>query len=175
MRHFGRERLLVERSEDFWADGEESLRRVLAFAGVSAVSDLTDGAEGARPQGRLQGRHQGSYRLSEADRNVGRLWGGEGYVGSLAPAERRRLEGWYLPHNRELYAMIGRDMGWGGGAADASERSLLTSGSSLASGRSAQLVEEAAPRLHSPLEAAAEGARATAAAPRWTPPLRPEL
>ena len=27
-------------------------------------------------------------------------------------AERKKLQGWYAPHNKELYTLIGRDFGW---------------------------------------------------------------
>ena len=40
------------------------------------------------------------------------MWGGKGYTGKLQPAERKKLQGWYAPHNKELYTLIGRDFGW---------------------------------------------------------------
>ena len=45
-------------------------------------------------------------------RNSGAMWGGKGYTGKLQPAERKKLQGWYAPYNKELYSLIGRDFGW---------------------------------------------------------------
>ena len=104
-RHFGRERLLVERSEDFYEDGAGTVRRVLAF------SDLSDAPwQAATATSATVG--SSSDQLTAKEQNIGRLWGGVGYAGKLQVTERRKLQKWYAPHNRELYAFIGRDMQW---------------------------------------------------------------
>ena len=45
-------------------------------------------------------------------RNSGAMWGGKGYTGKLQPTERKKLQGWYAPYNKELYTLVGRDFGW---------------------------------------------------------------
>jgi hypothetical protein len=97
-RHFGWERLLIERSEDFYEDSASAVVRVLRFASLGVPDDLV---------ATLRRRS-----LSKEKRNAGKLWGGASYAGRLQPAERQKLQAWYEPHNRELYALIGRDMGW---------------------------------------------------------------
>lgn len=89
---FGRERVLVLRSEDFYADPNAIFGRVLGFAGLEPFEPpvSSDGAS----------------------QNSGSVWGGSGYTRRLLPPERNKLSAWYAPHNRELYALIGRDMGW---------------------------------------------------------------
>ena len=97
-KHFGWDRLLVERSEDFYADSATIALRVLRFAGL-AVDDTLAVAMRQRS-------------LSKEKRNAGKLWGGQAYTGKLQRAERRKLQAWFAPHNRRLYALIGRDLGW---------------------------------------------------------------
>lgn len=98
--HFGRERLHVEKSEDYYAAPWEVVSRVLRFAGLPVD------APG------FEARVRGGSGLSDRARNRGKVWGGDGYAGALAEAERRKLQAWYRPHNLELYQMLQRDFGW---------------------------------------------------------------
>ena len=89
------------------------LEGILRFAGLPVDAS---GAPG------FEARVRSGVGLSDRARNRGEVWGGEGYAGALAEAERRKLQAWYRPHNLELYAMLQRDFGWenetapGGGA-----------------------------------------------------------
>lgn len=75
-------RLLILKSEDFFASPGDALPRVLHHLGLPdheiPASDV---------------RNRGSY------------------VG-MAPSTRRRLEEFFEPHNRELYELLGTDFGW---------------------------------------------------------------
>lgn len=100
-RHFGAPvtegvdgRLLVLQSEAFYADRRRVVSQVWRFAGLVDV-----------PQAGGGGRA-----------NAGQLWGGGAYLGQLRPAERSKLLAFYAPHNRELYAWLGKDFGWEAGA-----------------------------------------------------------
>ena len=64
-----------------------------------------DEAADADAISRIAERHHKGGRASEP-------WGGSGYAGKLQPTERRKLGAYFEPHNRELYQLIGRDMGW---------------------------------------------------------------
>ena len=99
IRHFGREALLIEASEDFYRDPQAIMARVVAFAGLP-LADGQSTSQGARS-------HDGT-----GGRNSGRVWGGDGYTGKLEPAERAKLDAFYQPHNLELYALISRDFKW---------------------------------------------------------------
>lgn len=83
---FPRERLLVQKSEDFFARPAEVLGRAQDFLGLPRL------------------------RPTPADLSVGRHEGG--YAEPLAPATRARLEDHYRPHNERLYGLLGRDLGW---------------------------------------------------------------
>ena len=107
--HFGRRRLLVERSEDFYAEPGATAQRVLAFAGL-AIAGRTK-SDDAVERGR-GGRAWRTQPLSATERNAGLLWAGRSYAGTMRPTERRKLQAFYAPHNRELYGLVGRDMGW---------------------------------------------------------------
>lgn len=79
---FPRERFLVEASEDFYRDPHRVCQRVLEFLG-------------------LPGRSLGPYEVFNAFSS-----------GSLDPETRRRLVEYFRPHNRRLYDLLGRDLGW---------------------------------------------------------------
>ena len=100
-RSFGRKRVLVERSEDFYADAWPTVQRVLSFASLSTPVEFAVGLVSRSRRG-----------LTATERNSGGVWGGKEYVGALQPPERRKLQAFYAPHNMELYAMLGRNMGW---------------------------------------------------------------
>ena len=99
--HFGRESVLVECSEEFYANPLPTVRRVLTHAGLSEPSAMMASLE-----------HKGQ---TGTERNAGGQWGGAGYVGRLAPLELAKLDAFFRPHNAELYALIGRSFGWGEG------------------------------------------------------------
>ena len=94
-RHFGREQLLVQKSEDFYADAWPVVRAVLEFAGLPALDEV-----------------QQAVARGGANHNSGSKWGGKDYKAKLQPLERKLLHDYYAPHNKELYELIGRDMGW---------------------------------------------------------------
>lgn len=96
--HFGTAALLVERSEDFYQDAASTISRILSFAHLPEPASYS-----ALVQERA---------LSKKARNVGSVWGGSEYTGRLQVAERRKLQAWFAPHNRDFYALIGRDMQW---------------------------------------------------------------
>jgi Sulfotransferase domain len=85
-RFFPREQLLVLKSEDFFEDPKQTLKRVLQFLGLP---------EWEPEPSKL-----------ETKRNTGR------YEGEMVPATRRRLENYFEPHNRRLYEYLGVDLGW---------------------------------------------------------------
>lgn len=96
---FGAGAILVERSEDFYADAWPTVGRVVAHFGLPALPASVVAAQRAKP-------------ADARKRNSGGVWGGAEYTGRLLPAERIKLNAFYRPHNAELYAMLGRDMGW---------------------------------------------------------------
>lgn len=81
-RHFPRDQLLIVKSEDLFARPQETYDEILEFLGLPA------------------------FELpSTAARNAG------GYADGAIP-EEDELRQYFEPHNRQLYALIGRDMGW---------------------------------------------------------------
>jgi len=85
-RFFGREQMLVLKSEEFFEYPQETLERVLGFLELPEwkpkASELHD------------------------KRNVG------SYERTMDPTVRRRLEEYFEPHNRRLYEYLGVDFGW---------------------------------------------------------------
>jgi hypothetical protein len=81
---FPREQLLIASSEEFFSAPEPFFRRILARLGLPGWSPP-----------RFRVRHRADYA-------------------PMNPATRRRLEAYFAPHNRRLYALLGRDLGWGG-------------------------------------------------------------
>jgi hypothetical protein len=79
---FPPERLLVLRSEDLYADPAAVYRGVQEFLGLPQVG-------------------LGQYGTYNATSSNG-----------MRPAMRERLGEYFRPHNRELYAHLGRDLGW---------------------------------------------------------------
>ena len=84
---FGRESLLVLRAEDLFEDPAGLMRRLFEFLGL----DPAAGPGGYEPV------HVGGNREA------------------VDPGVRAALEAHFAPHNRTLYAALGRDMGWGAG------------------------------------------------------------
>jgi len=83
---FREEQMLVLKSEGFSGHPQETLERVLSFLELPAW---------APKAGELHNkRHSG------------------GYTQEMQPAIRRRLEEYFEPHNRRLYALLGVDFGW---------------------------------------------------------------
>jgi hypothetical protein len=83
--HFGRERMLILKSEDFFARPQEVLQQVFAFL------DLP----GWEPDPSVFERKRNSRRYERMD-----------------PETRRKLEEYFEPHNQRLYDFLGRDLGW---------------------------------------------------------------
>jgi hypothetical protein len=81
---FGRDRFLVERSEDFFADPDAVARRVQAFLG-------------------LPPRDVGPYEVFNQFTS-----------GSMDPEMRSRLRSEFASSNARLAEFLGRDMGWDG-------------------------------------------------------------
>lgn len=78
-----RERLLIMRSEDLYADPGTAFRRVVEHIGLPQW----------QPE-RFVHRNEGDYGQD------------------MRPETRKRLARIFAPHNRRLYAIIGRDLGW---------------------------------------------------------------
>ena len=94
-RHFAAEQLLVLKSEDLYEDAWSVVQQALAFAGLPVLEQVRAAVE-----------------RGKENRNSGSKWGGKEYTAKLQPAERQLLTAYYEPHNKQLYTLIGRDMGW---------------------------------------------------------------
>ena len=70
--HFGKGRLLVQKSEDFYADAWPVVEQVYRFAGLPILDGLQEGVR------RSGGKH-----------NAGSLWGGKSYTGKLQVTRAR--------------------------------------------------------------------------------------
>ena len=81
-RFFPEEQMLVIRGEDFFADTNKTLEEVQDFLGL--------------PRRPIESHPRRSRTRYEP----------------MDPATRRRLEGFFEPHNRRLYDLLGRDFGW---------------------------------------------------------------
>jgi hypothetical protein len=79
---FPREQFLIIKSEDFYENPERVLNQTLEYLGLRPWSPESFKA----------------YHLSEY--NV------------MDPAIRKRLGGYFAPYNQQLYAFLGRDLGW---------------------------------------------------------------
>lgn len=91
LRVFPRERMLLLRSEDFYADPAAVLRQALAFLDMP-LADLPSKPTYAHYDGYGEGVSRGEA--------------------PLAPATRQRLQEYFAPHNARLYDLLGRDMEW---------------------------------------------------------------
>lgn len=80
---FPRDQLLIIKSEEFYATPEETYLRTLAFLNL--------------PPWRLP-----QYRVHQ-------YWGESE---PMRPETRARLATYFAPHNRRLYDLLGRDLGW---------------------------------------------------------------
>ena len=92
---FGPDRLLVVHSADLYRDPRATYLGIVEFAGLPAWAPRTFGnySYGRRP------------KPSEP-------------VALLSDAVRHRLATLFAPHNRRLYALVGRDFGWEGAAGE---------------------------------------------------------
>lgn len=79
---FPREQLLIIKSEDFYKEPEQILQQTLAHLGLQPWSPA-----------KLKAHHLSEY----AD---------------MDPVTRERLKEYFAPHNEQLYAFLGRDLGW---------------------------------------------------------------
>jgi hypothetical protein len=79
---FPRDRFLIVKSEDFYAEPLRILHETQTFLGVEAHSPAT-----------LKVHHQADYV-------------------EMDPGMRKRLTDYFAPYNRQLYALLGRDFGW---------------------------------------------------------------
>jgi hypothetical protein len=79
---FPREQFLIIKSEDFYKEPERILHQVLTFLGLIPWTPANLKA----------------YHLAE-------------YLG-MNPATRKRLGEYFAPYNQQLYALLGRDLGW---------------------------------------------------------------
>ena len=79
---FPRDRFLIIKSEDFYAEPLRILHQTQAFLGVGPHSPAT-----------LEVHHQAEY-------------------GAMDWFMRRRLTDYFTPYNRQLYDLLGRDFGW---------------------------------------------------------------
>lgn len=87
LEHYPRERLLVVRSEDLFADTPGHYRRILEFLGLPPI-------------------------LPPEFRNFSYARPKERRDSEMPEGARRRLEAHFAPHNRRLAALLGREMGW---------------------------------------------------------------
>jgi hypothetical protein len=85
-RFFGKEQMLVLKSEDLYEHPTETLRVVLSFLDVA------------------------DWEPEAAELNIKRNEGR--YEQKMKPDTRRRLEEYFEPHNRRLYEYLGVDFGW---------------------------------------------------------------
>jgi len=83
---FGKEQMLILKSEDFFGRPVETLKIVLNFL------DLPDWQPDASEL--QQRRHEGVYRQK------------------MEPSTRRQLEAYFEPYNQRLYEYLGVDFGW---------------------------------------------------------------
>lgn len=103
-RYVPRERLLIMKSEDFFADPAATLHEAFAFLGVPP--DGMSSARTYRPfagYGLLPGQkseHSGDATTQAATDS------------GLDPTLREHLSAYFAPYNQELYDLLGRDMGW---------------------------------------------------------------
>jgi hypothetical protein len=79
---FPREQLLIIKSEDFYREPERTLHQVLEYLRLQPWS----------PEG-FRAHHLNKY----AD---------------MTSATRKRLRDYFVPYNEQLYALLGRDLGW---------------------------------------------------------------
>ena len=89
---FAEEQMLVLKSEDFFENPHDTLKRVFSFL------DL--------PEWEPEASEIRKQRKVRDKRNAG------GYEGEIDPVTRRRLEEYFEPHNKRLYDFLGVDFGW---------------------------------------------------------------
>jgi len=84
---FPRERFLILKSEDFYADPAATFRQVLTFLGLSEVA-------------------------VPVERQEYKQYNNNTYSSSMDPALRKRLQEYFAPHNARLYEFLNVDLGW---------------------------------------------------------------
>jgi hypothetical protein len=84
---FGKEQILVLKSEDFFEHQWANLKTAFEFLGLPEWE-------------------------SEASKVISRKRNKGSYEEEMNPATRRRLEEYFEPHNRRLYGYLGVDFGW---------------------------------------------------------------
>ena len=87
LRFFNKEQMLVLKSEDFFEGPAETLRVAYGFLGL--------------PEWEPEASEIKPKKLNKGD-----------YEGEMDPTTRRRLEEYFGPHNRRLYDLLGKDLGW---------------------------------------------------------------
>ena len=112
-RYARREDILLVRSEDLFADPSGVADEVVARLVGSDAAAVAAAVAAANPVGRVQAHATPAAGMEEGT--------------------RRLLEEFYRPYNRELYALVGRDLGWDRKAAARAGRVL--GGSAVARAR----------------------------------------
>ena len=112
-RYTRREDILLVRSEDLFADPSGVADEVVARLVGSDAAAVAAAVAAANPVGRVQAHATPAAGMEEGT--------------------RRLLEEFYRPYNRELYALVGRDLGWDRKAAPRSGR--VFGGSAVARAR----------------------------------------
>ena len=97
---FGRDRILILKSEDFYGDPSASLEQVLHFLGLP-VPALACPEQSDREGKAGTGRKQGSYEKYNL-----------GHYAEMDAATRRQLIAYFEPHNQRLFGYLGTDLGW---------------------------------------------------------------
>ena len=82
LRRFSRDKMLILKSEELYAEPQRVLGQVQHYLGLSPHTPA-----------QFTLHHKASYSAMDA-------------------ATRRRLSEYFAPHNRALYALLGRDFGW---------------------------------------------------------------
>jgi len=119
-RYTRRDDILLVRSEDLFAD----------------PSGVADGLVA-----RLVGRDAAAVAAAVAAANpVGRVQAHATPAAGMEEGTRRLLEDFYRPYNRELYALVGRDLGWDRKAAPRSGRVYRGSAGAAGRARAAEVV-----------------------------------
>lgn len=93
------DRILVIKSEDYYADRVRFVKEVWQFAGLDSFPQVEAALESTAGQ-------------DKGHQNAGALWGGHNYLGKLRAIEREKLLKFYAPHNHELYQWLRKDFGW---------------------------------------------------------------
>jgi hypothetical protein len=91
---FGRDQMMILRSEDFYHDPSACLEQVMHFLGLPGSGEYPRAQSGT---GQKQGSYE-KYRL--------------GQYAEMDAATRRQLDAYFEPHNQRLFGYLGTDLGW---------------------------------------------------------------